>query len=235
MRTLILAAALLALAACGQSATTPPVSEDENTSAAMPALTGHVTAIGDDFRFDADRDIGYVAVFPAHDLTVGAAYAAPRPVERGLRMESEGVSVTLEPIACTRDGLAYPFTATIELTNAVPATGCAYERWNAQLLELMPAITACAGASHGHWVTYAGREGDAVLVRLEDTNADCRFVDGQASLAPRDDGLRMVSEGEAVFVQGRDGPNPGGECYEAPEVRNASGALVGWMMDPEGC
>ena len=31
------------------------------------------------------------------------------------------------------------------------------------------------------------------------------------------------------------GENPGGECYQAPEVRDASGALLGWVLDPEGC
>jgi hypothetical protein len=31
------------------------------------------------------------------------------------------------------------------------------------------------------------------------------------------------------------GENPGGECYQAPEVRNASGELIGWTLDPEGC
>jgi len=41
-------------------------------------------------------------------------------------------------------------------------------------------------------------------------------------------------EDEAIFVRGP-GENPGGECYDAPEVRSASGELLGWMMDPMGC
>jgi hypothetical protein len=38
----------------------------------------------------------------------------------------------------------------------------------------------------------------------------------------------------ALFVRAP-GENPGGECYDAPEVRNADGEVLGWMMDPLGC
>ena len=42
---------------------------------------------------------------------------------------------------------------------------------------------------------------------------------------------------------GRDAPAPlrpvvqlfRGECYEAEEVRNADGELIGWWADPHGC
>lgn len=37
-----------------------------------------------------------------------------------------------------------------------------------------------------------------------------------------------------LFVRGP-GENPGGECYEAPEVRGDNGEVLGWLLDPEGC
>lgn len=39
---------------------------------------------------------------------------------------------------------------------------------------------------------------------------------------------------DAIIFVRAPGENPGGECYEAPEVRDG-GELVGWLLDPEGC
>jgi hypothetical protein len=53
-------------------------------------------------------------------------------------------------------------------------------------------------------------------------------------VSPYDWNLHIEDEGKALFIRG-EGENPGGDCYVAPEVRDASGALLGWMIDPEGC
>lgn len=109
--------------------------------------------------------------------------------------------------------------------------------WDAHLLALLPQIDACIVASpDARWISYAGAHDGATLVRLSgETGAfDCRFDKGAAVVTPRDETLRVDSENAAIFVRGP-GENPGGECYEAPEVRGANGELLGWMLDPEGC
>lgn len=40
---------------------------------------------------------------------------------------------------------------------------------------------------------------------------------------------------DAILFVRAPGGDPGGECYEAPEVRNADGELLGWTLDPDGC
>jgi hypothetical protein len=54
------------------------------------------------------------------------------------------------------------------------------------------------------------------------------------ALGDRDAALVVDGENAAIFERGP-GQNPGGECYEAPEVRDANGLLIGWMLDPQGC
>lgn len=111
--------------------------------------------------------------------------------------------------------------------------------WDQHIADLLPAIDSCiAGASADRSITYAALDQGGVLVRLDgaDGKLDCR-VDldgGHARIAPADPDLIVDGDGAAIFVRGP-GENPGGECYEAPEVRGADGALLGWMLDPLGC
>lgn len=95
-------------------------------------------------------------------------------------------------------------------------------------------IDAClALAPTNRTVTYAAPD----LVRLdgEGGKLDCRIdASGAAQISPADAALSLEGDGAALFVRGP-GENPGGECYEAPEVRGPDGALLGWMLDPDGC
>lgn len=100
----------------------------------------------------------------------------------------------------------------------------------------MPQIDACLAKSPStRQISFAGQYRGAVLVRMQgETAVDCRVANGLATIAPHDDALNPPGDGEALFVRGP-GENPGGECYEAPEVRDANGAVLGWMLDTEGC
>lgn len=117
------------------------------------------------------------------------------------------------------------------------------ETWDSQLIALMPQIDACIAASSGAtWVSYAGpAPSGGVLVRLTGDGGgfDCTVDEGAttAASAMRDENLTVPGEREAIFVRavGGDTVNPGGACYEAPEVRSADNELLGWMMDPLGC
>jgi hypothetical protein len=121
---------------------------------------------------------------------------------------------------------------------AAPAAGATTPTaWDRDLIALMPQIDACIARSpQTRQVSYAGRHDGAVLIRLQgDEEAiDCRISNNVAETRPRDMQLAIEGERAALFVRGP-GENPGGECYVAPEVRDANGALLGWMLDPEGC
>jgi len=125
--------------------------------------------------------------------------------------------------------------------------GCAYSdpavAWDSNLLALIPQIDACIErAPETRHVSYAGARDGATLVRLQgaERQVDCRVSSPFAGdvtvveIAPRDENLVIAGESTAIFVRSP-GENPGGECYEAPEVRDANGTLLGWMLDPEGC
>jgi hypothetical protein len=242
MRALVLA---LALAACGQSAAPAPDAEIATTSGLD--LSGHLIAQGADFRLDSAPDIGVVLHYPEQELTVSGPYALPQATDTGALLESQGIALTLTPGACTLDGVNYTMRASVTIPNARPAEGCAFVRWDHQLVELLPQIDACIANAHGaRWVTYAGAYQDATLVRVQDgvQSFDCRLAARAgpsgtdvfiADVRPRDSNLIVAGDGEALFVRGSGGENPGGECFEAPEVRSASGELLGWMMDPMGC
>lgn len=120
---------------------------------------------------------------------------------------------------------------------APPTTTATSTAWDRDLIALMPQIDACIARSpQTRQVSYAGQRAGAVLVRLQgDEEAiDCQFSNNVAQTRPRDMQLVIDGESAAIFVRGP-GENPGGECYAAPEVRDAGGALLGWMLDPEGC
>jgi hypothetical protein len=122
-------------------------------------------------------------------------------------------------------------------TSAPLAQPAASTFWDRNLLALIPEIDACIATSpHDRTVTFAGRYRGALLVRLEDDDGgvDCSIVHGHLQTAPRDAALDIDGDGKAVFIRGP-GENPGGDCYVAPEVRDAHGRLLGWMIDPEGC
>jgi hypothetical protein len=245
MRVAALIAALV-LASCGPQAEAPAPDAEVAMTSGLD-LSGHLIARGADFRLDSAPDIGVVLVYPQQDLTVSGPYAVPSATDTGALLESQGISLTLTPGACLLDGATYPMRASVSIPNATPAEGCALIRWDHQLLDLIPAIDACIADARGaRWVTYAGEYQGATLVRLqgEGQSFDCRISQNTApsgqpvyltDVRPRDEGMTVAGEGEALFVRGSGGPNPGGECAEAPEVRNASGELVGWMMDPLGC
>jgi hypothetical protein len=141
------------------------------------------------------------------------------------------VLVAFALTACSPSGETK--SAPAEETSATPSGA-----WDSELLTLLPEIDACIEAvPHARTVTYAKANGDGTtLVRLRGGEAriDCRVDADNVSIRPRDDALQVAGEDDAIFVRGP-GENPGGECYQAPEVRDAAGQVIGWMLDPEGC
>jgi hypothetical protein len=137
--------------------------------------------------------------------------------------------------ATTTSSPSIPSVATS--AEAAPVWDAANARsWDRNLLALMPEIDACIAQSpQTRMISYAGNYHGAVLVRMQgDQAVDCRVNSGVAQISAHNDALDPPGDGDAEFVRGP-GPNPGGECYTAPEVRDASGAVLGWMLDTEGC
>lgn len=230
----------LVLAACG-APSAPPA---ETTSAApafdLTSLNGHIVAMGADphWRLDADTAQGLIFAQPEPDRTVSANYAPPSATADGAQIVGDAITLTLTPGECLSEGASFALRASVQIGDEAPLNGCAFVRWDRDLTALLPAIDACiARAPDSRRVTYAARSHSGVFVRLNGFEAiDCRVnADGSgANTSPADANLQIAGDGDAIFVRAP-GANPGGECYEAPEVRDASGALLGWMDDPLGC
>lgn len=144
--------------------------------------------------------------------------------------------VILAALALTACGEATPPTATASI--AAPPLA-----WETRLTEMLPYIDACIAKSpQTRTVSYAGPlDEESVVVRLGGAAGEFQCtvpmadpVASNAVIFRDDETVAFEGEGSALFVRGP-GDNPGGECYAAPEVRDANGDLIGWMLDPEGC
>ncbi|MFT3809000.1 MAG: hypothetical protein QM698_03715 [Micropepsaceae bacterium] len=155
------------------------------------------------------------------------------------------LTVTLSPAVCS-DGMSdfvYPYTVEAVLTgkDAVTLKGCAYRPWGQDVVAALPVIDACLkGEKDFPAIVYArATAADAGYVIMPGGEASptqtCTVAAGKAAKAPQaDDAALPAGTNAEIFVRGP-GENPGGECYEAPEVKDADGKVVGWWLDPEGC
>lgn len=246
MRVLI-CAAVLALAACGQStAPSAPAAQTQTPPAPPPDLHGALIGVGDNpvWRLDADP-AGAVTLSIGDSEHYEGHYAEPhRNDDGGFSMDAGAITVDLAVEPCTMQGRSYPLRAIVQPHRQAAVEGCAYMRWDQKLLTLMPQIDACiAAAPAARMVSYAGAYRGGTLVRFmgEDaqTAVDCMVRAGAASVHPVDSTLHLLGEGDALFLRAEPGPNPGpnpgGECYQAPEIKAADGTVLGWMIDPQGC
>lgn len=237
MKRICLILAACVLAACGQ-----PTPTTETSAATSPIPAGSFDAYGVDpeFEFIADTKAGAIELRINNETTASAPYAPPQTTADGAQIVSGDLTVDLVATDCTQNETTYPLRVTITPRGQTAVTGCGIERWDAHLIELMPYIDGCLAKSpETRWISYAHRTGDSVLVRAQGDNGerDCtaNWGDPQnATSQQRRETLRAPGEGAALFIRAP-GEQPGGECYEAPEVRSASGELLGWMADPMGC
>ncbi len=175
--------------------------------------------------------------YPAND------YVAPAIAPDGTAtFTAKDFKVTLKATGACSDGmsdLVFPMEATVAAEGHT-YRGCAYSRWDNDLLTLLPQIDACLAAAKTKGpVTLATRTNAGVIVRLLDDGDtfQCGFP-GEATIpgtaAKLADAEPMIGEMDPLFFRAP-GENPGGECFEAPEVRDAKGALIGWTMANEDC
>lgn len=224
------------LAACGPSAPSSP--DDVPDDDALPF--GAIVALGaaPDWRLDIDPNAGMIVFADADGELLSTPYTPPQRVAEGRHEIAGDIAVTLEERPCTLGGVVYPMSARTAPRGRAPLDGCAAMRWDYQLMALMPQIDAClAQAPDMRTVVYAGESAPGeTIVRMQGagSRAECRVRGESASLVMLGGEPPLPSEGAALFVRAP-GENPGGECYAAPEVRDAAGRLLGWMADPQGC
>lgn len=227
--------ALAALVACQQETAAPAAAP-----IVIDPMSGAIVAQGDGWELSADPAINTMLLRRASGGEVVVPFAAPVRTETGWTLTSGAVSATLETGECTRDDIRYPMRATV-VADGRTLTGCAAERWDTYLMQHMATIDACIARSpETRYVTYAGDDGHGqTVVRLRGFSGqrDCRVVDGEVQFFPREAAVLVATEYETTFVRANfdgTGENPGGECYQAREVRR-DGQLLGWMDEPENC
>lgn len=230
----------LLLSACGQ-ASAPEVAPAASERSAIPTASFNAYGDNPDFEFIADTEAQAMELRMDYETVASAPYSPPQPHGDGARIVSGDLTVDLVPERCAASGVNYPLRVTVQAAGREAVTGCGIARWDTHLLDLMPYIDACLAKSpQTRTITYAGTDvGEGVTVRMlgAEVQNDCVVPHDDlagASVAQRGEAPRIPGESTAVFVRGP-GENPGGECYDAPEVRSTSGELLGWMLDPMGC
>lgn len=109
---------------------------------------------------------------------------------------------------------------------------------NAQvIIDRLPLIDACLALAPDRRVVTINPASDITLRLSGDAgDLDCAVPDDDPDPA-RATVLPALNDppADAILFVRAPGENPGGECYEAPEVRSENGELLGWTLDPEGC
>lgn len=170
-------------------------------------------------------------------------YVAPVVATDGTAIfTARDFTVTLKLTGTCSDGmsdLVFPMETTVT-AGGHAYRGCAYPRWDNDLIALLPQIDACLAAARSKGpVSLAARTNAGAIVRVLDDGGtfQCAFP-GEATKPGKagrlDDAEPMVSERDPLFYRAP-GENPGGECFEAPEVRGNDGSLIGWTMADEDC
>jgi hypothetical protein len=232
-------ASLVALSACGA-----PVMQASNV---LPddngSLAGPIVAVGEDWRVNDDpwSPDNTLSIYMDDGTEVSGTWVRPYYVDG--HISAGDIRMTLENAACVQDTISYPMRATVTFPGQT-LTGCAAMRWDYQVDTLIDEIDACiAEAPEWRTVTYAGELPDgSVLVRVRngDDMRDCRVERERVKHSPRDESFLAPTENAAIFLRARPGEteNPGGECYDAPEVLRFGhhfSEMVGWLLEPQEC
>jgi hypothetical protein len=122
-------------------------------------------------------------------------------------------------------------------TNTPTTTISAAQETSDHIISRLALIDACLRlAPDMRTVTIDPQSSTSVRLSGESGSSDCVVPNdtadpSAASILPA---LGDAAPNAIVFVRAP-GENPGGECYEAPEVRSDGGELLGWTLDPDGC
>lgn len=239
---------LIALSPVQAEPTPPaPALPDGPAMVLAEAVKGTLRAAGTEPFWGLDIDPKTLKLsVPGEDGDVITEYQVEYSTSLGENrvITSGPLTVTLSSAVCS-DGMSdfiYPYTVEAVLTgkDAVTLKGCAYRPWGQDVLAALPVIDACLKGVKEFPAVYYARvsapDAGYVIMPGEDTPMQaCTVAAGKATKAPQaEDAEVPAGTQQEIFVRGP-GENPGGACYEAPEVKDADGKVVGWWLDPEGC
>jgi hypothetical protein len=222
-----------------------PMSAWANPANPMDAYRGYVVAKGAGWTLNIHPKQPMYLSFEAGE-TIEAAAVAPAAASNGaVQFAGKPIKATFRETGdCKIAGQTstYPLEVTVT-ANGKTHKGCGYLRWDNDIQTLIPAIDAClAKAKVKGPVTWAKRESDSAMVRVEgrNTNTTMCQVDltgGKAAIVKARDVSQAapeLGERDPIFYRAP-AENPGGECYEAPSVKDANGKHLGWIDGDEGC
>jgi hypothetical protein len=121
-------------------------------------------------------------------------------------------------------------------TTAPPQGPAAPTGDSAEVVSRLPLIDACLALSPETRTVTINRASN-LSVRLSGESGSFDCVVPNDARAPANAAVLPALDdppADAIIFVRAPGENPGGECYEAPEVRDG-GELLGWLLDPEGC
>lgn len=215
-------------------------------------LRGDVVARGTEPFWSVTVNAGRTIVFASPETDAAEtppedrAYRAPVQANAGVILFASGdLTMALRKAPCS-DGMSdvrYPYEATVTIGAEAPRRGCAYSRWNNDLVNLIGAIDACIakdGALRDRGTVWAARDTTGASVRFAAARGggrvDCRVATtGEAVLTPvADSAPRFASEEDLIFYRAP-APNPGGSCYQADKAKGPRGEDLGWLDTNEGC
>lgn len=121
--------------------------------------------------------------------------------------------------------------------NPDPAPTPAQDPSAQAIIDRLPLIDACLALASGRRIVTIN-PALRLTLRLSGAGGDVDCVVPDDATDPANATLLPALDppsGDAILFVRAPGENPGGECYEAPEVRSADGELLGWILDPDGC
>jgi uncharacterized membrane protein len=226
------------------------------------AVQGFLSFTGTEPFWGFDIQPGDGAVFsePGEEGTVYTEVGPMmfQPGEDGVwSFSGYGYKGTISAASCS-DGMsdtAYPYMVTLDLL-VPPARnlkGCGYRSWGQDVVAAMPVIDACyaagafankppevspppvafaaASGPRDGYVLFFGQEEDVPYT-------ECAVTGGTATLGAFKSEAGPPGTAREIFVRktGVAGEvQPGGQCYDAGEVKSEAGEMLGWWMDPMGC
>jgi uncharacterized membrane protein len=241
------AAAVLGLGGCDfTSNTSEPLAEtaDAGEGLAPEAFEGALEAVGPEgaWRLSIAPEAGIALSERDAGVDTRAAYTQPVALDLGVEIGSAPITVRITPGPCTNGmaGVTYDFNVQVTREGVAPLNGCLYRPWSSLIVALEPQVSACLSVSPDSALSYlrANDDGGAFMRVRGSTGAetDCTMVAGGTApqTMPANPSQRYPGEMDVLFYPAP-GEQPGGECYAAPEVRDSSGRVLGWLADPNGC
>lgn len=211
----------------------------------VDAYRGYVVAQGAGWELNIQPKHPMYMTFDEAEGIESAAVAPAAKNSGVVQFSSKTIIATFrETGACKVAGKSWTYPLDVEVkTGGKTHKGCGYLRWDNDILALIPAIDACLAKSKGKGpITWAQRRSDGVMVRLAagDSKTTVCQVDqtgGKAMVVKAVTGKDIapeLGENKTMFYRAP-AKNPGGECYDAPSVKDANGNHLGWIDGDEGC